>query len=73
MAHAYIDVARGGDSRLGVWLRELRTTLSQRAARRAAYRRTLDELIGLSDKDLADLGIARANIRRIAREAAELA
>ncbi|MBP7003069.1 DUF1127 domain-containing protein [Amaricoccus sp.] len=33
------------------------------------YRATLDELIQLSDRDLADLGINRGNLREIAREA----
>ena len=33
------------------------------------YTRTINELEGLSNRDLADLGIARADIRRLAREA----
>ena len=37
--------------------------------RRALYSRTAAELGALSDRDLLDLGIARADIRRIAREA----
>ena len=36
-----------------------------------AYTRTRDELNRLSDRDLADLDIARADINRIAREAAD--
>jgi uncharacterized protein YjiS (DUF1127 family) len=40
-----------------------------RAARalRAAYLRTLREMQALSDRDLADIGIARADIEDIAR------
>ncbi|MEM7709308.1 MAG: DUF1127 domain-containing protein [Pseudomonadota bacterium] len=34
------------------------------------YRRTLDELSALSDRDLDDLGLGRGMIREIAREAA---
>ncbi|MEM7491468.1 MAG: DUF1127 domain-containing protein [Pseudomonadota bacterium] len=34
------------------------------------YRRTLDELSSLSDRDLDDLGLSRAMIRGIALEAA---
>ena len=34
------------------------------------YSRTLQELDSLSNRDLADLGIARADIPRLAREAA---
>jgi uncharacterized protein YjiS (DUF1127 family) len=38
-------------------------------ARRQLYNRTLTELNGLTDRDLADLGISRANISDLAREA----
>ena len=38
--------------------------------RRRVYNQTLFELKGLSDRDLADLGLARANIADVAREAA---
>lgn len=40
------------------------------AARRAIYMQTLSELRGLSDRDLADLGISRSQFHAIAREAA---
>jgi len=33
------------------------------------YKRTVSELASLTDRDLADLGIARADIQRLAREA----
>ncbi|SDJ93865.1 DUF1127 domain-containing protein [Aliiruegeria lutimaris] len=35
-----------------------------------AYRRTMDELNTLDDRELADLGLSRAMFRGIAREAA---
>ena len=38
--------------------------------RRRVYNQTVAELTNLSDRDLADLGLMRANIRDIAREAA---
>ena len=38
---------------------------------RRAYYETLRELNGLSDRDLADIGIARADIPAIARETAK--
>ncbi len=38
--------------------------------RRRIYNATVAELAVLSDRDLADLGLMRANIRQIAREAA---
>jgi len=34
------------------------------------YNRTVSELQGLTNRELADLGIARTDIARIAREAA---
>ena len=40
-------------------------------ARRALYRQTMFELSTLTDRDLADLGIARCDIRRIARDASQ--
>jgi uncharacterized protein YjiS (DUF1127 family) len=40
---------------------------------RAVYTRTVEELSALSDRDLADLGIARISIEDIAREAARRA
>ncbi|MEP5154093.1 DUF1127 domain-containing protein [Planktotalea sp.] len=39
-------------------------------ARRKVYKQTRSELISLNDRELADLGIPRASIRRIAMEAA---
>ena len=38
--------------------------------RRRVYLQTVAELTNLSDRDLNDLGLARANISAIAREAA---
>ena len=35
------------------------------------YRSAVTELSGLSDRSLADLGIARADIRAVARKAAQ--
>jgi uncharacterized protein YjiS (DUF1127 family) len=44
--------------------------LKTRYASWKRYARTVQELEGLSNRDLADLGIARADIQRVAREAA---
>ena len=41
-----------------------------RQAKRRVYKTTLNELSVLSNRELADLGIARCEIRRIATEAA---
>jgi len=45
-------------------------TISERYSRWQRYNRTVNELNSLSNRDLADLGIARGDISRIARESA---
>ena len=45
-------------------------TLKTRYARWRRYSRTLAELSSLSDRELADLGIGRGDIARLARETA---
>jgi uncharacterized protein YjiS (DUF1127 family) len=44
-------------------------TLKTRYTRWQRYSRTVKELDGLSNRDLADLGISRSDIQRLAREA----
>ena len=44
--------------------------LSHRLAQYKTYRRTLDELSGLSDRELSDLGVSRHSLRSIAYKAA---
>ena len=51
-------------------IHELAARWRDRAQRRAVYLRTVRELNGCSDRDLADLSIARSDIPRIAAEAA---
>ena len=48
----------------------LRETLATRFANYRTFRATLNELSDLSDRELADLGLARANIKSIAYQAA---
>lgn len=43
---------------------------AQALRRHRIYSRTLAELSALSDRELADLGLSRFDIRRVAREAA---
>mgnify|MGYP001812053894 CR=1 FL=1 len=54
-----------GRSTIFRWLQELNI-------RRKSYNQTVFELSWCSDRDLSDLGIARCDIRRLAREAADL-
>ena len=49
---------------------EFRRTLSERAGNYATYRQTIGELSALTDRELADLGMHRAQISEIARSAA---
>ena len=55
---------------LATRLSDARATLSERFARYRTYRQTLSELASLTDRDLADLGLHRADIRSVARDAA---
>ena len=52
-------------------LARLRAEWRHAARRRAVYRQTHAELSALNTRELADLDIARSDILRIAREAAE--
>lgn len=56
-----------------IWQRlaGLRADLAERAAQRRAFRSTMAELDGLSDRDLADMGIHRSQIAAIAEQAAQ--
>lgn len=49
--------------------RGLLAGLRRALVERRLVRRTRDELAALSDRDLADLGIRRGDIGRVAREA----
>lgn len=53
-------------------LSRARAAIRTRMARRAEYNRVYNELASMSQRDLDDIGIARANIEDIAREAAGL-
>jgi uncharacterized protein YjiS (DUF1127 family) len=57
-------------SGLGLRLAELRSALAERLERRRIYRRTIEELSALSDRDLEDLGLHRSRIVEVAQEAA---
>jgi uncharacterized protein YjiS (DUF1127 family) len=60
-----------GDLRETSRLEALVARLQHRWAAYQTYRQTVEELQLLSDRDLDDIGVARCDIRMIAREAAE--
>ena len=55
-------------SRIAAFFDAISLTMRQRKA----YRMTYNELCGLSNRELADLGMTRGDIRRLSREAAEM-
>lgn len=67
---AYITGNRTITASFGQRLSELRDTLTEAYANWRVYRRTLSELQELSSRELADLGIHRSMITRIAMESA---
>lgn len=55
---------------LGARVTSLITAFQTRRAKSRVFRQTYAELAGLTDRDLADLGLARSEIRRVAWQAA---
>ncbi len=49
-----------------------RRSFATAVARRRNYIRTIHELSICTDRDLADMGIARSDIRRLARESSAM-
>lgn len=71
MAHLNLTETRPAALPLFERFSEFRAALAERLARYRAYRTTMAELGNLSDRELEDLGICRADIYRIAREATQ--
>ena len=67
---AYATNTRAQGASLSQRISESWAALADRYAKYSTYKVTLNELAGLSDRDLADLGINRSMIRGIATEAA---
>lgn len=70
---AYAHHARTLDDTFDTRSGGLWPAVTARLASYRAYRRTLDELSQLSDRDLADMGMHRSTIGDVAREAARQA
>jgi uncharacterized protein YjiS (DUF1127 family) len=67
---AYITGNRTATATFGQRLAELRDAAAQSYSNWRVYRRTLNELNELSNRELADLGMNASMIKRIALEAA---
>lgn len=53
------------------WIKEVAATVDAAAARQYRFAETYTELAVLSDRDLADIGVERDDIERLAWRAAE--
>ena len=67
---AFLNITRAAQPAFGERLATLLDSAKTAWTRRAIYRQTVRELRALSDKELADLGIHRSIITRMALEAA---
>ena len=67
---AYVNSSRSVSVSFSDRLNALVKVAMEMIERRKVYNQTVAELNALSDRDLADLGLARANISAVAREAA---
>ncbi|MWD27248.1 DUF1127 domain-containing protein [Aquicoccus sp. SCR17] len=67
MAYATQDITRFHG--FSGWLADMAVQFAERAERRRVFRRTVRELNSLSNRELADLGIHRSMITRLALEA----
>ncbi|KEJ89341.1 DUF1127 domain-containing protein [Sulfitobacter donghicola] len=47
-------------------------TIALKMRQRKVYKQTFDELCTMTARDLADLGLCRADFRRLSKEAAEM-
>jgi len=57
-------------ARIGAFLQQESGVLKTALARRRVFHATVAELSPLSDRDLADIGLSRGDIRRIAMDEA---
>lgn len=67
---AVLDLNHGAASRAAGFVGSLWQSVADYFAHRAVYLQTVNELNALTDNELADLGIFRLEIKRIAQEAA---
>jgi uncharacterized protein YjiS (DUF1127 family) len=69
---AYITGTAAPSFGLAEKVAALRARMREARRTRAIYRQTIDELSALSDRELADLGLHRSQIRTVAQQAAKI-
>ena len=67
---AYSNTQTVAGIQVGGWMGDVLAKWSEARERRAVYLQTLSELSSMSDRDLADINVARVQIEDIARQAA---
>ena len=67
---AYATETRAAGGSLVQKISEFRAHIADRFAKYQTYRETMNELGSLTDRDLADLGLSRGDMHRVAVEAA---
>ena len=67
---AYLTNTTASNTSLFAQLRGLFATAANRYKQHRVYRQTLEELSDLSNRELADLGLHRSDLRRVAMDAA---
>ncbi|MFN3721712.1 MAG: DUF1127 domain-containing protein [Paracoccaceae bacterium] len=67
---AYTNTQTVAGIQVGGWMGDVLAKWNVARERRALYLQTLNELSAMSDRDLADINVARVSIEDIAREAA---
>ncbi|MEO0370141.1 MAG: DUF1127 domain-containing protein [Pseudomonadota bacterium] len=67
MAHILQDISARSNP-----VSNLLQRVSDAVAQRRTYNRVLRELSAMSDRELTDINLTRGDVRRVAREAAEL-
>lgn len=67
---AYVNSQRADGMTVTQWVGDVLARWNDARERRAVYVRTIEELSAMSDRDLADINLARVQIEDVAREAA---
>lgn len=67
---AYTNTQTIAGIQVGGWIGDVLAKWNDARTRRAVYLQTLNELSAMSDRDLADINVARVSIKDIAHEAA---